>query len=225
MAKTAKAEQTRQHILETALDLFTRKGYDQTTMRDIAAAADCSLGLAYRYYENKPALILELYREMAKETITYIEQLSEDSIANQFQHVMTYRLKGSEPYRDALGALYSEAMKPNAESSLLGDDAAEMREATLDAFIYMVETAKDAPKGEQAKHIATLLYSLHFLFIQFWLFDRSPKQRVSYELLDFVNGALKQLRLLLMVPYVAQALTKLSTILTQVFVSSGELAD
>ena len=220
MAKTAKAEQTRRHILDTALELFTSKGYDETTMRDIAAAADCSLGLAYRYFENKQALILELYREMAQETVAYIEQLPVESIANRFQMVMVYRLQGSEAYRDALGALYSEAMKPSSDSSLLGDNAAEMREAALDGFVYLVETAKDAPKQEQAKQIATLLYSLHFLFIQFWLFDRSPKQRVSYELLDFVTGVLKQLRLLLLVPYVTQALAKLSNILAQVFVSS-----
>lgn len=220
MAKTAKAEQTRRHILETALGLFTSKGYDNTTMRDIASAADCSLGLAYRYYENKPALILELYREMAKETVAYIEQLPEERIANRFQMVMAYRLNGSEPYRDALGALYSEAMKPSSGSSLLGEGAAEMRAATLVAFVYMVETAQDAPKADQAKHIATLLYSLHFLFIQFWLFDRSPKQRVSYELLEFVTGTIKQFRLILLVPKVAQSLARLSDILAQVFVSS-----
>lgn len=221
MAKTAKAEQTRKHILETALALFTSKGYDQTTMRDIAAEVDCSLGLAYRYFENKQALVLELYRQMAAETAAYIEQLPEGSIiANRFQQVMVYRLKGAEPFRDALGALYSEAMNPKSDSGLLGDNASEMREKALEAFVQMVETAKDAPKGEQARHIATLLYSLHFLFIQFWLFDRSPKQKVTYELLDFTNSALKQFRMVLLLPNVAQALAKLSNILAQIFVSS-----
>ena len=31
-----KSQQTREHILETALKLFTEKGYAETTMRDIA---------------------------------------------------------------------------------------------------------------------------------------------------------------------------------------------
>lgn len=225
MAKTAKAEQTRKHILDTALGLFTSKGYDETTMRDIAAEADCSLGLAYRYFENKQALVLELYREMADETAAYIEQLPEDIIANRFQKVMAYRLKGAEPYRDALGALYSEAMNPKSDSGLLGDNAAEMRATALEAFVKLVETAKDAPKGEQARHIATLLYSLHFLFIQFWLFDRSPKQRVSYELLDFANSALKQFRMALLLPNVAQALAKLSNILAEIFVNTSDSSE
>jgi AcrR family transcriptional regulator len=223
MAKTAKAEQTSRQILETALELFTSNGYEETTMREIAEKADCSLGLAYRYYANKQALVLELYRQMADETAAYIEQLPQDTIANRFHLVMVNRLKRAEPYRDALGALYSAAMNPNSESGLLGDNAANMRETALEAFVKMVETAKDAPKGEQARHIATLLYTLHFLFIQFWLYDRTAKQRVSYELLDFTNSALKQMRMLILLPNVAQSLAKLSKILAEIFVPTSAL--
>ena len=62
-----KSEQTREHILETALDLFAEKGYAETTMRDIAGAADCSLGLAYRYFARKEEFILALYERMTNE--------------------------------------------------------------------------------------------------------------------------------------------------------------
>lgn len=51
--KTRKAEQTRQRILDSALELFASKGYEGTTMRDIAAQAECSPGLAYRYFSGK----------------------------------------------------------------------------------------------------------------------------------------------------------------------------
>ena len=40
---TPKGERTREHILDTALSLFIEKGYDATTMRDIAVAAESSL--------------------------------------------------------------------------------------------------------------------------------------------------------------------------------------
>ena len=64
---TGKAQRTREHILETALELFARKGYAETTMRDIAAEADCSLGLAYRYFARKEEMVLALYERLATE--------------------------------------------------------------------------------------------------------------------------------------------------------------
>ena len=49
---SAKAEQTRQAIVEAALRLFRSGGYDKTTMRAIAGEADVSLGNAY--YTSPP---------------------------------------------------------------------------------------------------------------------------------------------------------------------------
>ena len=55
---TAKAEATQTRILDSALDLFRRRGYDQATMRDIAAEAGVSLGSAYYYFESKADLVM-----------------------------------------------------------------------------------------------------------------------------------------------------------------------
>ena len=44
---TQKAEATSIRILDVALDLFRRRGFEQTTMRGIATEAGVSLGSAY----------------------------------------------------------------------------------------------------------------------------------------------------------------------------------
>ena len=64
---TQKAVSTRQRILDTALGLFATKGYENTTMREIAAEADSSLGLTYRYFASKEELVLELYRTLVRQ--------------------------------------------------------------------------------------------------------------------------------------------------------------
>ena len=56
---TPKAQETRQRIFDTAVKLFMEKGYEETTMRDIAAEAGCSLGLAYRYFESKEVVVVD----------------------------------------------------------------------------------------------------------------------------------------------------------------------
>ena len=83
-----KATLTRQRIIDTALQLFAAKGYDQTTMRDIAAEAGCSLGLTYRYFASKEDLVLELYRWLAVQLEELVDVLPATSIADRFHHLM-----------------------------------------------------------------------------------------------------------------------------------------
>ena len=60
-AKTQKGDQTKALILETALEIFREKGYEQTTMRAIADKAKLSLGNAYYYFHSKEHLIQAFY--------------------------------------------------------------------------------------------------------------------------------------------------------------------
>lgn len=47
------SSRTRQRLYETATELFLRQGYENTTIRQIAAAAEVSTGTVYRYFPNK----------------------------------------------------------------------------------------------------------------------------------------------------------------------------
>src|SRR5919204_83778 len=50
----------RTQILEAALVCFGKRGFHQTSMHDISGEAGISVGLIYRYFENKEAVISEL---------------------------------------------------------------------------------------------------------------------------------------------------------------------
>ena len=52
-------EVRRQELLDTAMALFTQKGYEETSMGDIAKAAGVAQGLCYRYFDSKQKLFQE----------------------------------------------------------------------------------------------------------------------------------------------------------------------
>ncbi len=54
---------SRTRILRAARKLFARRGYDATTMRQVADAAGTSIGNLYFYFENKEALLETLMGE------------------------------------------------------------------------------------------------------------------------------------------------------------------
>ncbi|MBO4477650.1 MAG: TetR/AcrR family transcriptional regulator [Lachnospiraceae bacterium] len=53
-----RAVKTREKILETALRVYAGRGYYNTTMDEIAKAAEVSVGTAYRYFSDKKQLLL-----------------------------------------------------------------------------------------------------------------------------------------------------------------------
>ena len=51
------APDRREQILKAAMVCFAKRGFHQASMHDISAEAGISVGLIYRYFENKEAVI------------------------------------------------------------------------------------------------------------------------------------------------------------------------
>ena len=61
-----KTIERKKEIIKAAMQLFSEKGYAQTSMRDIARTMGVSLGLCYRYFDSKQILFntaIDLYIE------------------------------------------------------------------------------------------------------------------------------------------------------------------
>ena len=55
-----RSEETRNHILEAATQLFSKTGYDATGVADICQAAGVSKGAFYHHFPTKQAVFMEL---------------------------------------------------------------------------------------------------------------------------------------------------------------------
>ncbi len=62
-APTANGSDKTLRLREVALDLFSRQGFEATTIDDLVAAAGCGKGTFYRYFPNKEALLDHLLED------------------------------------------------------------------------------------------------------------------------------------------------------------------
>src|SRR5437867_1867808 len=102
---TGKGRRTRARILHAALDLFAARGYPETTLRDIATAAGCSVGLTYRYFAGKEEMVLAVYAELAEEFHRRVRGLSPAPVGQRFQEAMQAKLRLLAPHRGPLAGL------------------------------------------------------------------------------------------------------------------------
>ena len=61
-------------IQKSALGLFSKKGYFQTSIADISIKTNISKGLFYHYYSSKEALFEEIILESIESIINYVPE-------------------------------------------------------------------------------------------------------------------------------------------------------
>lgn len=64
------SERTRQRVLEVALEVFSEKGYVQTSLQEIATRAGFTRGAVYWHFKNK----VDLFMALAKEVESSLEE-------------------------------------------------------------------------------------------------------------------------------------------------------
>ena len=94
------AEKTRQAVLESALDVFSEKGYAKTTFDEIAVRAGFTKGAIYWYFRNKAdlvsALILEYVQRKRAEIAATLPE------GNSLQDLLVYFQTWASISRDDL---------------------------------------------------------------------------------------------------------------------------
>src|SRR5258708_33267641 len=111
---TKKAEATSARILDVALDLFRRRGFEQTTMRGIAAKAGVSLGSAYYYFESKEDLVMAFYEQAIEAMAPRMEAAlaSTTSFEERIAAIMAVKLQYFQPNPTLLGDHVRQAAEP-----------------------------------------------------------------------------------------------------------------
>lgn len=70
MRITKEPEERKQEILDTAMRLFHEKGYEKTSITDIAKTIGVAQGLCYRYFPSKEALFDSAIEQYADELVS-----------------------------------------------------------------------------------------------------------------------------------------------------------
>lgn len=180
----SKSEETRARILNAALELFRRKGFDQTTMREIAAEAEVSLGNAYYYFDSKEALVMAFYERASEEMGPMIEAALEGQkgFEKRITAVLSVKFEYFGPNRGFLGALLRHGTDPENPLSPFAEQTKHIRERDMNYFAQAFEGSRLSAPKDLAPHLPKLLWLYQMGLILFWINDRSEQQRRTHML-------------------------------------------
>jgi len=180
----ARSAETRQLILDRALALFRKRGFERTTMRQIAADAGLSLGAAYYYFPSKEAIVLAYYQrhqdEQAERFRRAVEAAGALPGAPRVRLLFDSKLELLQRDRRLLtalfGALFQSVGQPGAPLSVFSPDTAAVRRAAIDL-------CREALGGDD-EILALSLWLAQLGLILYFVHDRSPRQERTRRLLD-----------------------------------------
>lgn len=183
---TPRAEETRRKIYDAALQLFREKGFEETTMRDVAQKAGVALGAAYYYFSSKEAFVLAFYDEMQQSSHEAILQAMQEhkKMKDRIRSVLDKRLELLEPNRKFCDALFRHA--PNSQDPLspFSEETRPIREQSIEHLRLAVEGGDTKVPPDMQHRLPYLLWLYQMAVILFWLYDRSPGQQRTQQLIE-----------------------------------------
>ena len=100
-------------MLETARRLFWEKGYNATSMRDIAVVYGCRPANIYNFFSDKEEILFEVLREEMEQIVNPIKHLEagdETTPIEQLRFIIESHLKVTLSYRRSAKLLFDVAL-------------------------------------------------------------------------------------------------------------------
>jgi AcrR family transcriptional regulator len=202
--KAGKGEVTREKILDTAVGLFREGGFDQTTMREVAARAGVALGLTYHYFPSKEAVVMAYYDRVQGEHRRVVEArvLAVPGLRDRLVQMFHTKLDILRDDRRLMGALFRYAGSPEHPLSFLGEGTRVIREDCISLFAEALER-EELPEDLRAM-MPRAIWALHMGVLLYFLYDTSEGQTRTRRLvdgsIDLTVSLLKLVKLPLLAP-------------------------
>jgi TetR/AcrR family transcriptional repressor of uid operon len=152
-------EDRRRQILRAAMTCFARRGFHLTTMNDISAEAQISVGLIYRYFESKDAVITFMASEHLDDLRRLLEQARMAPTLFEAMELVSIRHCEEQPehlHVAFVADLFAEAAR-NEQVRVLVRDVTEFFIQSVTDLITASDEAATAPPGLNPRSAAEII--------------------------------------------------------------------
>lgn len=153
----------RTQILEAAMVCFAKRGFHQASMHDISAEAGISVGLIYRYFENKEAVISAMADRHKKEIAEMLERAKQaPTLLESLEILFTAHCCESSPQIQSAFVvdLYAEAARNPQVADLVRDVLQTAMDGVTELIARAPESQNAAAHGLEPHELSELIFAV-----------------------------------------------------------------
>ena len=177
----------REQILQAAIVCFAKRGFHQASMHDISAEAGISVGLIYRYFQNKEAVIAAMAERHKQEIQELVERAGQaPNLLEGLEILFTAHCCEDSP--KVLSAfvvdLYAEASRNPQMADLVRDVLQTAMNGVIDVIARSPEI-KNMPHDLTPKQMVELIFAVARGMLMFDILqpqEMTPAERREHQL-------------------------------------------
>lgn len=182
-----KQEETRQNIIEAAIELFSDKGFEQTTMKQIARHVGIGDATIYKYFSSKDKLIFAYFDLKAQESVEEFlaeEEAEEYCLQEKLQLLIDIYLNNLLADREFVNDSLKMIMR---SPSILFREVTPVREdfvGVIHDLLIEAENSGEIAKSPFTSTIAKLANEFILAVLLYWIKDETDEFSNTTQMVD-----------------------------------------
>lgn len=177
-------QENRNKILKMAMELFSNKGFEDTTTRDVAQATGMATGTLFNYFPSKETLAMHMVRRALQQGYEEYKQrkIGNENLSEELYLFIFSGLRKLQPYHSFLGPVFERSLSPFPRKTLCIEG-----ETTKQNHLHAVTHIINSHGFDMSENtmISTMYWSVYLGILAFWVNDDSPKQQESHAFIDY----------------------------------------
>jgi AcrR family transcriptional regulator len=179
---------TQEKILRVALELFSTRGFYETTTRQISRKAGVAEGTLFNYFRSKEDLALYFFEQEVQGIIDWFQgekALKDASVVEQLFAIVNRHLERMAPYEEFIGAVYLRALQPVSKLHPMSLATQSLNLRYLRFIRDILARAEHAEEIPEVGDLGAWAFGLfHVGILTYWLHDESRGKERTLALLD-----------------------------------------
>lgn len=172
------------HVLETALNIFSRYGYRKTSIEDIAIAAGISRQGIYLHFKNKESIFSASLQKTIDEGLEVVDQILDDE-ALSLEEKLFKAL--DEWFGRHIGLLHPEASDLAAQSQRILGDVIAISNASFQTKLQKIIEASSVKNSTDTVKDAAIIAEILFACGSKWKYSCSSRDEFMAKMYDAIH--------------------------------------